>query len=61
MFMGPTFSDMPNSMTIRRAISVALRRSSPAPVVANLKTISSALRPPSKIAIMSRNSGSLIR
>jgi len=46
--IGPIASDIPNCVTIRRAISVARSMSLPAPVVifSGPKTISSATRPP---------------
>src|SRR5262249_41445412 len=48
---GPSFSDMPHSQTIFRARSVATSMSLPAPVVCWPKMISSAMRPPMRIAI----------
>src|SRR5258707_1171895 len=48
--IGPSFSLMPHSHTILRARSVARSMSLPAPVVTWPSTISSAARPPKKIA-----------
>ena len=53
---GPSWSLMPNSVTIRRARSVAFSMSLLAPVVVSPKTSRSAALPPSRPAILSSNS-----
>src|SRR6516165_6191229 len=45
---GPNFSDMPQSQTMRRAMSVACWMSFEAPVVSCPKITSSAMRPPTR-------------
>src|SRR6476661_3865175 len=52
--MAPTRADIPNSVTILRAIPVAFSMSLLAPVVGSWKTISSATRPPRAYASWSR-------
>ena len=54
--IGPSVSLIPNSVTMRRAISVARSMSSCAPVVGSPNLNSSAVRPPSNIAISSCSS-----
>ena len=49
---GPSFSHMPKRMTICLAVAVTFSRSFAAPVVISLKTISSAARPPSVMAVV---------
>src|SRR5205823_14400987 len=53
---GPSFSDIPHSVTIRRASLVALPMSSEAPEVMSPKMSSSATRPPRMTAISSLSS-----
>ena len=48
---GPSFSLMPKRMIIDFDVAVTFSRSLAAPVVTSWKTISSAARPPSVIAI----------
>ena len=52
---------MPKRITICFAVSVTFSRSLEAPVVISLKTISSAARPPSVIAIVSVSSARVVR
>ena len=52
----PTLADMPYSVTILRAVSVAFWMSFAAPVDGSLNTISSATRPPIAYASWSRSS-----
>ena len=58
---GPIVSLMPYSTTMARAMSVARLRSSAAPVEICLNAISSAVRPPSRMASRSASSGSVSR
>ena len=58
---GPSFSDIPNRMTICLAVAVTFSRSFDAPVVTSPNTISSAARPPSVIAIVSWSSARVVR
>jgi hypothetical protein len=50
--MGPSVSDMPHSVTMRRAISVARLKSLEAPVVIWFMKSSSAMRPPKSTAML---------
>ena len=52
---------MPKRMTICLAVAVTFSRSLDAPVVISSKTISSAARPPSVIAIVSVSSARVVR
>ena len=52
---------MPKRMTICLAVAVTFSRSFDAPVVTSPKTISSAARPPSVIAIVSDSSARVVR
>ena len=52
---------MPKRITICFAVAVTFSRSFEAPVVISLKTISSAARPPSVIAIASSSSARVVR
>src|SRR5437016_14105004 len=52
----PSFSLMPHSQTILRAMAVAILMSPAAPVVTSPKTISSATRPPIFTARLASNS-----
>ena len=52
---------MPKRMTICLAVAVTFSRSLEAPVVISPKTISSAARPPSVIAILSVSSARVVR
>jgi hypothetical protein len=56
---GPSFSLIPNSTTMARAISVARWRSSEAPVEISWNTSSSATRPPRANVKRSFSSGSV--
>ena len=52
---------MPKRITICLAVAVTFSRSFDAPVVISPKTISSAARPPSVIAIVSSSSARVVR